>query len=97
MKRLGRALLGLLVGYVVYLVLIEIFIAVLGKISGGYPETLSPFVWPFAAPFLILPSEWQLTPVFDNVCSLVGALLILVVAILFYRSREAQQNKAAGQ
>ncbi|MGA2098315.1 MAG: hypothetical protein ABSH39_18595 [Candidatus Acidiferrum sp.] len=91
MRRIGRALKAFLVGYAVYIVLVEIFIGVMGSITGGYPETLSPFFWPVAAPFLVRPSEWRLVPVFDNVCSLVGGLLILVVAIWVYRrGREFQ-------
>ena len=97
MRRLGWALMSFVAGYVAYLVLIEIFIGVVGRITGGYPETLSPFFWPFAAPFLILPSEWRLTPVFDNVCSLAGCLLILMVAIPVYRSGQPRRNKSAGR
>ena len=94
MRRLGRALKAFLVGYVVYLIIVEIFVAVMGAITGGYPEILSPFFWPFAAPFLVQPSEWRLVPVFDNVCSIVGALLMLIVAIWFYRSGEARRKKS---
>ena len=96
MRRFGRALMSFVTGYLVYLVLIEIFIAVLGRITGGYPETLSPFFWPFHAPFLVQPSEWRLIPAFDNVCSIVGALLILIVAFLVYRSGDHRRNKSAG-
>ena len=94
MRRLGRALKAFLAGYIVYLVLIEIFVAVMGAITGGYPETLAPLFWPLAAPFLVQPSEWRLVPVFDNVCSIVGALLILIVAIWVYRLGESRQNKS---
>jgi hypothetical protein len=44
MRRLGRVLKAFLAGYVVYLVVIEIFLAVVGRMTGGYPETLSPFL-----------------------------------------------------
>ena len=94
MRRLGRALKAFLAGYVVYLVVIEIFVAVLGRITGGYPDTLTPFFWPFAAPFLVQPSEWRLVSLFDNVCSLAGALLILIVAIWVYRRGEPRRNKS---
>jgi hypothetical protein len=94
MRRLGRALKAFLVGYIVYLVVAEIIVAVMVQITGGYPETLSPIFWPFAAPFLVQPSEWRLVPVFDNVCSLVGALLILIVAIWVYRLRDPRRNKS---
>jgi hypothetical protein len=94
MRRLGRALKAFLVGYIVYLVVAEIIVAVMGQITGGYPETLSPFFWPFAAPFLVQPSEWRLVPVFDNVCSLVGALLILIVAIWVYRLGDPRRDES---
>ena len=80
MRRIGRAILAFFVGYVVYLVLIEIFVAVMGEITGGYPETLTPIFWPLAAPFLVQPSRWGVVPVFDNVCSIVGALIVVIVA-----------------
>jgi hypothetical protein len=94
MRRLWRALKAFLAGYIVYLVTVEIIVAVIGQITGGYPETLSPFFWPFAAPFLVQPSEWRLVPLFDNVCSLVGALLILIVAIWVYRLGDPRRNKS---
>ena len=83
-----------LAGYVVYLVAIEIFVGVMGAITGGYPEALTPIFWPFAAPFLVLRSHWRLVPVFDNVCSIAGALLILIVAIWVYRRGEPRRNKS---
>jgi hypothetical protein len=93
-RRLGRVLKAFVAGYVVYLVVIEIFLAVMGRITGGYPDTLSPFFWPFAAPFLVQPSEWRLVPLFDNVCSLVGALLVLVVAVWVYRWENLRRNES---
>ena len=94
MRRIGRGLIGFLAGYVVYLVLIEIFLAVVSALGGGHPDTLPPLFWPFAAPYLVRPSEWQLRPRFENVCSLVGGLIVLMVAIWVYRALDPRRNKS---
>lgn len=86
MRRLGRAFIRFLAGYVAYLVLLWIFLGVLDSLGRGRPDTLITLFWPFAAPFLVLPSRWQGLPVLDNVCSLVGSLIILMVAIWVYRA-----------
>ena len=97
MRRLGRAFIGFLAGYIAYVLVLAIFLGVVRSLGRGRPDTLITLVWPFAAPFLVLPSHWQGPefPVFDNVCSLVGGLIILMVAIWVYRAlgrlRESHQ------
>ncbi len=85
-RRIGRGFIGFLTGYIAYLVLLQIFLAVLHSLGRGRPDTLVTLFWPFAAPFLVLPSNWQGFPVLDNVCSLVGGLIVLTVAIWVYRA-----------
>jgi hypothetical protein len=73
---------------VVYFVLLQIFLGVLHSLGRGRPDSLITLFWPFAAPFLVLPSHWQGPefPVFDNVCSLGGGLIIVTVAVWVYRA-----------
>jgi hypothetical protein len=88
MRRLGRAFIGFLAGYIAYVVVLGIFLSVVRSLGRGRPDTLITLFWPFAAPFLVLPSHWQGQefPIFDNVCSLVGGLIVLAVAICVYRA-----------
>jgi hypothetical protein len=83
MRRLGRGFIGFLAGYVVYFVFLQIFLGVADSLHWGRPDTLITLIWPFGAPFLVLPSHWQGPefPLFDNVCSLIGGLIIVMVAI----------------
>lgn len=87
-RKLGRGFIGFLAGYMAYVVVLQIFLGVVRSSGRGRPDTLITLLWPFAAPFLVLPSHWQGPefPVFDNVCSLAGGLIVLTVAIWVYRA-----------
>ena len=63
-------------GYLGYLVLLQIFLGVVDSLHRGRSDTLITLLWPFGAPFLVLPSHWSGPefPLFDNVCSLIGDL-----------------------
>ena len=88
MRQLGRAFIGFLAGYIAYGRVLGVFLGVVRSLGRGRPDTLITLFWPFAAPFLVLPSHWQGPefPIFDNVCSLVAGLIVLVVAIWVYRA-----------
>ena len=94
MRRLGRAFIGFLAGYIAYVIVLAIFLGVVRSLGRGRPDTLITLFWPFAAPFLVLPSHWQGQefPVFDNVCSLLGGLIIVIVAIWVYRALGRQRE-----
>lgn len=87
-RKLGRAFIGFLAGYIVYLVVLQVFLGVWDSRGRGRPDTLITLLWPLGAPFLVLPSHWKGPefPVLDNVCGLVGGLIIVIVAIWVYRA-----------
>ena len=77
MQKTVDCLLGALAGYFVYLLVAWSYLAVMGTIYGGWPDTYPPFVWPFTSPFLVFRYSWQGPPLDENLLSLLGGLLLI--------------------
>ena len=84
MVKIGRSLLGVLLGYGIYLLSTWLYIGFREMATGGAPDTYLPFMWPFMSPFLIFRCSWERTPLDENLLSLFGGLLLIGGALWGY-------------